>query len=277
VIHASTNPTSFPSRSLLLHAGLSLNKATQYGDFRTYHRIGGHCDNGGRDCAWGVCCCCSTLHTDRHCTESRLGRLDHMCWLRESRDLTLKHLDWQLTLPRSSASRTQSQPPKDVGPNLLNLLQLSLTLVTVEYGMGQHYWDLSQETKTSSFYWFWISIWVYYAGLFFVKISILLQYLRVFVQKNFQIACYVLIGLVTACSLWAILSGIFMCTPVSHFWKSSVQGECMNRLGVWYSAAGVNAATDFATAILPLPLVSTLPISRQQKILLMIVFGFGFW
>jgi hypothetical protein len=135
VIHASTNPTSFPSRSLLLHAGLSLNKATQYGDFRTYHRIGGHCDNGGRDCAWGVCCCCSTLHTDRHCTESRLGRLDHMCWLRESRDLTLKHLDWQLTLPRSSASRTQSQPPKDVGPNLLNLLA---TLVNTRHSRVWH-------------------------------------------------------------------------------------------------------------------------------------------
>jgi hypothetical protein len=156
-------------------------------------------------------------------------------------------------------------------------LQLSLTLAAVEYGMGQHYWDLSQETKTNSFYWFWISIWVYYAGLFFVKISILLQYLRVFVQKNFQIACYVLIALVTACSLWAIFSGIFMCIPISHFWESSVQGECMNRLGVWYSAAGVNAATDFATAILPLPLVGTLPISKQQKILLMVVFGFGFW
>jgi hypothetical protein len=51
----------------------------------------------------------------------------------------------------------------------------------------------------------------------------------------------------------------------------------MNKLAVNYSAAGVNAATDFATAILPLPLVGILPISRQQKILLMVVFGFGFW
>lgn len=143
--------------------------------------------------------------------------------------------------------------------------------------MGQHSWDLTDETKTNGFYWFWVSIWVYYSGLFCVKFSILMQYLRVFVQKHFRITCYVLMGMVTACSLWAIFSGFFMCTPVHSFWDQKVDGECLNRLGVWYSAAGVNAATDFATAILPLPLVSTLPISKQQKILLMVVFGFGFW
>jgi hypothetical protein len=153
----------------------------------------------------------------------------------------------------------------------------SVNIPSVEYGMGQHYWNLSEDTKINGFYWFWVSIWIYYAGLFCVKISILLQYLRVFVQKHFQIACYVLISVVTACSLWAIFSGIFMCTPVRHFWDARVPGKCMNKLAVNYSAAGVNAATDFATAILPLPLVGTLPISRQQKILLMIVFGFGFW
>ncbi|KAM0714444.1 hypothetical protein Q7P37_010231 [Cladosporium fusiforme] len=146
----------------------------------------------------------------------------------------------------------------------------------LQFGMGQHSWDLSDETKSNGFYWFWISIWVYYAGLFCVKISILLQYLRVFVNKHFKIICYVLIAIVSGCSLWAIFSGIFMCAPIRHFWDKNVEGTCLNRPGVWYSAAGVNAATDFATAILPLPLVSSLPISRQQKLLLMIVFGFGF-
>lgn len=114
VIHASTYPTSLPSRSLPLPAGLSLTKATQHGDFRAYYRIGGHSDHDGRHCAWSVRCRCSTLHTDRHCTESGLGRLDHMCWLRESLDLTLEYLDWPLTLPRSSAFHTRSPPAKDV-------------------------------------------------------------------------------------------------------------------------------------------------------------------
>jgi hypothetical protein len=182
-----------------------------------------------------------------------------------------------LTSPRSSVFHTRSPLAKEVSACQSLRIRTSLTIPAVEYGMGQHYWNLSEETKINGFYWFWVSIYIYYAGLFCVKISILLQYLRVFVQKNFQIACYILIGLVTACSLWAIFSGIFMCAPVSHFWNDRVPGKCMNKLAVNYSAAGVNAATDFATAILPLPLVGTLPISRQQKILLMIVFGFGFW
>jgi hypothetical protein len=122
VIHASTNPTSFPSRSLLHPAGLSLTKATQYGDFRTHHRIGGHSDHDGRHRAWSVRCRCSTLHTDRYCTESGLGRLGYMCWLRESLDLTLEHLEWPLTLTRSSAFHTRSPQAEDVSSNLFRLL-----------------------------------------------------------------------------------------------------------------------------------------------------------
>ena len=120
VIYASTNSTSFPSISLILRAGLLLlTKATQHGDFRTHRRVGGHSDYDGGNCPGGVRCCCSALHTDRHCTESGLGRLDHMCWLRESLDLIPKHVNWPLTVQRSSAFRTRLRPAKDVSTNLL--------------------------------------------------------------------------------------------------------------------------------------------------------------
>ena len=142
--------------------------------------------------------------------------------------------------------------------------------------MGDHFDSLSDSEVTKAYYWFWVSIWVYYTGLFFAKLSILLQYLRIFMQKKFRWACFGLMALTVICSCWAIFSGVFMCSPVESFWDFSVPGKCMQRLGVWYSTAATNAFTDFATALLPLPLIKGLPIPRSQKIILASVFGLGF-
>lgn len=99
--------------------------------------------------------------------------------------------------------------------------------------MGDHFTSLSPHEITKAYYWFWVSIWVYYTGLFFAKISILLQYLRIFLQKRFRLACFILMGITVVCSCWAIFSGVFMCNPVRRFWDRSVPGSCMHRLGVW--------------------------------------------
>jgi len=40
---------------------------------------------------------------------------------------------------------------------------------------------------------FWAAQWNYYAALGFCKLSILLQYLRIFPQINFRWACYLMV------------------------------------------------------------------------------------
>lgn len=99
--------------------------------------------------------------------------------------------------------------------------------------MGDHFASLTPHEITKAYYWFWVSIWVYYAGVFFAKISILLQYLRIFLQTRFRLACFILMGITVVCSGWAVFSGVFMCSPVQSFWDHSIPGTCMHRLGVW--------------------------------------------
>jgi hypothetical protein len=65
-----------------------------------------------------------------------------------------------LTLLRFSVSHILSPLEKDVSARRSVRTGTLLTSSTVEFGMGQHYWNLSDETKTNGFYWFWVSIWI---------------------------------------------------------------------------------------------------------------------
>lgn len=114
----------------------------------------------------------------------------------------------------------------------------------VRYGMGQHWSSLSGNDKMRSMIWFWASVWIYYCGLCLVKVSILLQYLRVFPSKKFRIAAFSLMFVVVGYSLGTMFSAMFICTPIRHFWDRSIDGTCLNETAVWYvliTAAGEDA------------------------------------
>ena len=126
------------------------------------------------------------------------------------------------------------------------------------YGMGLHIDTVSETDIHTAFHWFWTFLWLYYASLCFSKLSILLQYLRIFKTRRSLQACYALIAIVSLWSCWAIFSSIFTCWPVSRFWKE---------LG-W-------AVDSCLPRLLPLPILHKLDIPRRQKIVLMSVFAAG--
>lgn len=102
--------------------------------------------------------------------------------------------------------------------------------------MGQHITDLSSHTFEIADIWLWASIWMYYAALCFTKVSILLQYLRIFPHERFRKSCYAVMAIVVVWSCWAVFSAVFMCRPISYFWSSVVvdsDPHCLPRLTVW--------------------------------------------
>ncbi|CAK3899103.1 related to integral membrane [Lecanosticta acicola] len=145
----------------------------------------------------------------------------------------------------------------------------------VKYGMGRHDDTISTEDNVKNLVWFWASVWIYYPALCFTKLSILLQYLRIFPERNVRIACYALMGLIVAWTLWAFFSALFACQPIRSFWDKSVPASCLNRLAVWFANASFNILTDIMTALLPLPVLNSLNLPKRQKIILMVVFGLG--
>jgi len=113
-------------------------------------------------------------------------------------------------------------------------------------------------------------------ALTFTKVSILVQYLRIFPVRRFQKVCYGVLLFVVVFGIWTIFGNIFMCTPIKSFWKQSMQSvNCMDRQIVWFTNAAVNIAQDIVILLLPMPLIQTLQVSRGQKRGLVIMFGLG--
>lgn len=105
-----------------------------------------------------------------------------------------------------------------------------------EFGMGKHAWQFPPSDKGTIVLWFWASIWIYYLCLGLTKLSILIQYLRIFPQVNFRRVCYGMVGVIIVWTLWATLSAIFTCFPAQVFWASADYFDdprCMPRSIIW--------------------------------------------
>ncbi|KAH7090690.1 hypothetical protein FB567DRAFT_298255 [Paraphoma chrysanthemicola] len=122
---------------------------------------------------------------------------------------------------------------------------------------------------------FWTNLWVYSAALTIIKVSILIQYLRIFPVRRFQKYCFLILGVVIAYGSWTVFGNIFLCSPIAFFWDKSAtnNGHCMDRTVVWFANAGVNIALDMIIFLLPLPLTRTLQISKSQRRGLLLIFG----
>lgn len=122
---------------------------------------------------------------------------------------------------------------------------------------------------------FYASIIVYNVAMCLAKISILLQYRRIFSIGMIQVVtfygiCFLLAWTITLCFLLPLV-----CIPVAKFWDASIPGRCLNSLIIWYVMASINVATDFAVFFLPLPVIRSLQLPRRQKLMLVGVFSLG--
>lgn len=123
---------------------------------------------------------------------------------------------------------------------------------------------------------FYASVVVYSTGMCLLKISILLQYRRIFAVPIMRKITTVGLVFEGCYSITITFLQSLMCLPVAAFWDPTIGGRCLDRLLIWYINASVNLATDFIVFSLPLPLISRLQLRRPQKIMLFLIFCLGF-
>lgn len=144
------------------------------------------------------------------------------------------------------------------------------------FGLGRHVWLMPADDYVPYMKSFYSSIIIYNVATCVVKMSIMLQYRRIFTVSTMQ--CITLVGLVFE-GVWAFTLSFLLplvCSPVASFWDTSVPGKCLNELAIWYVMASINLVTDFITFSLPLPVIKSLQLPKRQKYLLMGVFCLGF-
>ncbi|KAI4926563.1 hypothetical protein J4E85_006857 [Alternaria conjuncta] len=149
------------------------------------------------------------------------------------------------------------------------VLSIALAVLTAEQvmnGLGEHGARIDDDKLDRLEISFWASVWVYNLTLTVTKISILVQYLRIFPVRNFRIACFAVLGVVVAYGGWSTFSSVFICSPVAFAWDKSIgNGRCMNQLVIWVTNAGVNIAQDVVIFLMPLSIVRALQIPKSQK------------
>ncbi|KAE9375914.1 hypothetical protein N431DRAFT_370863 [Stipitochalara longipes BDJ] len=154
----------------------------------------------------------------------------------------------------------------------------SITMVLQAlWAFGRHFDTLSASQIDLFLHPFYFSIISYNSGLIFVKISILLLYLRIFHTSRLRYGCYILLGVVIAYGAFLILSSIFTCWPIARFWNKNIPGGCIPSAPLWYGHSAGNIVTDLAIFVLPLKTIYGLKLPRGQKISLCLVFTLGFF
>ncbi|KAK1835755.1 hypothetical protein QBC39DRAFT_273695, partial [Podospora conica] len=149
--------------------------------------------------------------------------------------------------------------------------------IEAAYGLGRHAWVVPERNLIPYMKAFYASIVVYNVAVCLTKISILLQYKRLFANRIIQ-----RISVTALCFLvaWAVALAFLLtliCQPVATFWDPSIPGKCIDITTVWYIMAGVNLITDFLILTLPMPVISSLQLPNRQKYMLMGVFCLGFF
>jgi hypothetical protein len=149
----------------------------------------------------------------------------------------------------------------------------------VTYGMGYHLYDIEFSSMTQArdlFIWYYLAELFYCIEIYFIKMSILCLYIRIFPETNFHRYCIVTIVLLTISVLILVPMIIWQCVPIHAIWDlGRSHAQCLNVSGVAYANAGVNLATEIVILILPLPLLHKLRVSKSTKAALYAIFGTG--
>lgn len=85
---------------------------------------------------------------------------------------------------------------------------------------------------------FWASVWIYNIALTCTKISLLIQYMRLFAVSSARIVCWIVIAATVIFGLFSVFGNIFLCTPVERWWNRSIPGHCLDEATVWLSNSG---------------------------------------
>ena len=148
-------------------------------------------------------------------------------------------------------------------------------MFSCNYGFGQHIYNIAPDNRLMALELFYIAQIFYKVTINLTKISILILYLRIFVQKWFRVSCYVLISIVASYMVATTVAAIFQCNPISGAWDKSSHPTCISLTKNWYANAGFSIGTDIVILCLPMqPLwASKLPITQKRA--LMLVFALG--
>ena len=167
-------------------------------------------------------------------------------------------------------------------------------------GGGTHMWDLRLKDFfrllyvcaqafflpylcTYNLQWINVSAILYGIIVFLIKLSILLQYLRIFVpsRKGNELLFVAIQTLIWSSFIFYFVESIFavvICTPREKIWNPLMTtGYCFDGDATYMASGMFNVVSDFAILILPILPILRLQLPLKRKLMMLAVFATGAW
>ncbi|KAK3374546.1 hypothetical protein B0H63DRAFT_418684 [Podospora didyma] len=108
-----------------------------------------------------------------------------------------------------------------------------------------------------------------------IKLSVMLFYLRVFVNQGLRLATKLAMGFVVLWSTGNFLQVFLLCRPFAASYNPAIKGKCGNQVASFIAIGAFNIVTDILILALPIPTVWALKMATAAKIGLTAVFALG--
>ena len=104
------------------------------------------------------------------------------------------------------------------------------------------------------------------ASLASTRVSVLIQYLRLVVQRPHRIMCWALIAYNTVYMLISLFLLSLLCRPVPFFWDRTIPGGvCGNISALWWANSAFDIFSDLLLCFFPYLFLRALHLSKQQR------------
>ncbi|KAI9035798.1 uncharacterized protein KD926_002902 [Aspergillus affinis] len=160
----------------------------------------------------------------------------------------------------------------------LSIAYFPVAWIIGDIAPGIDQWNLQLKGFISLLYWFHIGLILYSICIFFIKLSILRQFLEVFslTQDYFFWTCHCLVWLNLIYYTILTFTVIFSCRPISKAWDVLItNGTCLNTEVQIVIAGIINTLSDLIILVLPHLKIWKLQMSPRRKRAVSVVFLFG--
>jgi hypothetical protein len=156
-------------------------------------------------------------------------------------------------------------------------------LVGVYYGMGRHNKSLDQYHEIQALKYQALATATYISNMMFIKFSIGMFLLRLSTQKRYTYAIYGSIVIVGIWSTVLFFWNLFQCNPVAAQWDLTIlendsSAWCVGAdqvVSAAYALSAMSVLSDWFYALIPVPMVWNVKMTRQAKTTVIVVLALG--
>lgn len=151
------------------------------------------------------------------------------------------------------------------------------------YGIGRHNKSLDQLDEIEGLKYQALATATYVANMMFIKLSIAIFLLRLATQRRYRFTIYGSIFVVCIWSIVLFFWNLFQCHPVEAQWDYRIlandkTASCVSAdqiVDAAYSLSIMSILSDWFFALIPIPMVWSVKMTKQAKMTVVLVLGLG--